>query len=699
MALTDEAVRDELRRIILSPGFVHSERLRRFLSYSVEQTLAGNPQNLKEYAIGVEAFDRPRHYSPSEDPIVRVEARRLRKKLDEYYAAAGANNPVRIDLPKGSYVPVFIGRAGRKKWLPSAAAATVLTCAAVVWILWMGRSTSSRHALSLARLTSDAGLATDPALSSDGRWLAYASDRGGSNLNIWIRQLGDAGGDARRVTTSTVDHHQPALSPHGDSIAFRSEAEPSGVYTMPVSGGEQHLFAKDGRDPQYSSDGAFIAYWIGSPGDDLLPPSGRIFIRASGANAAAATPLAAHMNSAACPVWSPDGSRVLFLGSNSSNGKADWWTTAASGAGVPVATGAADMLAQNGLALPFRECTASWQSDWLIFAARGGDTQNLWRLPLDSSGRAHSPIERLTFGSATEWKPAANAAGTIVFSSRTSHSRIFTLAGKELTPVAATSSEVTFPSASQDGHAIAFLGESAGASQIWLKRLDTGQETALTEAPIKPRYPQISPDGTAVAFTDQASHKVYSVSAASRHLQALPIPADSRIWDWTGHLLLYQVPDARHQFEEFDQRTGLSRTLIKAAFDLAGPRLSSDLRSIAWHGIPSASRRQVFHSGYPLGKSSPTPLTDADSMNRNCAWSPDSRTLYFLSERDGHRCIWKHAASGDATPVAVRHFHSTKQSMAAFGDVGAIGLSATSAGLAFALSDSESNLWMMQRQR
>src|SRR5690348_8836109 len=99
------AIREQLGRILISPGFVHSERLRRFLTHCVEATLCERPEDLKEYVIGVAVFDRPAHYNPAEDPIVRVEARRLRKKLDEYYATPGTKDAVVIRLPKGAYLP------------------------------------------------------------------------------------------------------------------------------------------------------------------------------------------------------------------------------------------------------------------------------------------------------------------------------------------------------------------------------------------------------------------------------------------------------------------------------------------------------------------------------------------------------------------------------------------------------------------
>src|SRR5947207_14876313 len=79
--------------------------MRRFLRVVVERTLAGRAGELKEYLIGVEAFDRKQSYDPRMDPIVRVEARRLRSKLKAYYEGDGRENPVVIELVPGGYAP------------------------------------------------------------------------------------------------------------------------------------------------------------------------------------------------------------------------------------------------------------------------------------------------------------------------------------------------------------------------------------------------------------------------------------------------------------------------------------------------------------------------------------------------------------------------------------------------------------------
>jgi TolB-like protein len=107
MGASESAIRQQLRRTLESPIFVHSERLSRFLRFIVEHVIGGNQNYLKEYVIGSEVYDRRPPYNPSQDSIVRTEARRLRGKLKEYYQTEGKDDPIYIYLRPGSYIPVL----------------------------------------------------------------------------------------------------------------------------------------------------------------------------------------------------------------------------------------------------------------------------------------------------------------------------------------------------------------------------------------------------------------------------------------------------------------------------------------------------------------------------------------------------------------------------------------------------------------
>ena len=111
MNIPEADVRAEVDRILATKGFSSAGRLSRLLRYVVDRTIAGEGDQLKEYAVGVEVFDRDASYDPRLDSIVRVEAGRLRSRLEEYYNGEGATSPIRISLPRGAYVAQFERRA------------------------------------------------------------------------------------------------------------------------------------------------------------------------------------------------------------------------------------------------------------------------------------------------------------------------------------------------------------------------------------------------------------------------------------------------------------------------------------------------------------------------------------------------------------------------------------------------------------
>jgi serine/threonine-protein kinase len=108
-----DAIVDALQRLLDGPQFAGSPRASRFMKFVVEATLAGRGGGLKEYVLGVEVFDRAASFDPRIDTIVRVEAVKLRKRVQAYYRGSGRKDPVIIELPKGGYVPQFRVRSSR----------------------------------------------------------------------------------------------------------------------------------------------------------------------------------------------------------------------------------------------------------------------------------------------------------------------------------------------------------------------------------------------------------------------------------------------------------------------------------------------------------------------------------------------------------------------------------------------------------
>jgi hypothetical protein len=105
--LDSTEIRAELECVIASPEFSKSSQLARFIRFVVEETLAGRGDRIKAYTIAADAFGRDANFNPQNDPIVRVEAGRLRRALAHYYSNGGRDDPVVIELPRGGYMPVF----------------------------------------------------------------------------------------------------------------------------------------------------------------------------------------------------------------------------------------------------------------------------------------------------------------------------------------------------------------------------------------------------------------------------------------------------------------------------------------------------------------------------------------------------------------------------------------------------------------
>jgi tetratricopeptide (TPR) repeat protein len=154
-----EIVREELERVLASPRLAGTPRLAGFLRLVVEMSLDGREEEIKEYLIGTEVYRRGVNFDPKVDSIVRVEAYRLRARLEEYYGGLESPPAVRIELTKGTYVPRFhfqrndsaapiaeplaTAPATRRRWLAWAGAGTLGAAGAGGWLYWRGGATQS----------------------------------------------------------------------------------------------------------------------------------------------------------------------------------------------------------------------------------------------------------------------------------------------------------------------------------------------------------------------------------------------------------------------------------------------------------------------------------------------------------------------------------------------------------------------------
>jgi TolB-like protein len=162
---TDAAlVRSQLERILASPEFEAAPRSARFLRYVVEAALEGKGDELKEYLVAVEAFDRPVSFDPARDSTIRGEAMKLRQRLSSYYSNGGKADSLLISLPKGRYVPAFrrsrpaTGRAWR---VALGAAALAAAMGAGIWVRSAARP-QARYTLAVFPVKNTGGPDAEP---------------------------------------------------------------------------------------------------------------------------------------------------------------------------------------------------------------------------------------------------------------------------------------------------------------------------------------------------------------------------------------------------------------------------------------------------------------------------------------------------------------------------------------------------------
>lgn len=275
------AVRAQLDKILASRPFSGADRATGFLRFVVDKTLSGEADQLKEYVLGVEVLGRKPSFDPRTDPIVRVEAGRLRARLEEYYQTEGSGDGLLITLPKGGYGPVFERRGQRsqaralfRRWrLAAWVAASGVALLAVTW--YASRHVARAPELIERRLTTNSSEApvTAAAVSPDGKYLAYTDQTG-----IHLRLMATA---EMHTLTAIPDSRIVELHwfPDGTkllaSVAHVESVVPS-VWSVSILGGPPRKLRDGAEHAVVSPDGSRIAFvtvrgkqiWVMEPGGE-----------------------------------------------------------------------------------------------------------------------------------------------------------------------------------------------------------------------------------------------------------------------------------------------------------------------------------------------------------------------------------------------------------------------------------------------
>jgi Tol biopolymer transport system component len=232
-----ERVRAQLDRVLTSAAFAEADRAGRFLRFVVESTLEGRAGEIKESVIGVEVLGRSSSFDPRTDPIVRVEAGRLRARLSSFYHSEGNSDPVLIMLPKGGYVPEFSERQSPAPAQKAVHPALLLVAGALLGLavsalalLYFRKVSDPSDLQRLSMLPPRGAVIKSSVISPDGRRIAFTAVSGGQQT-LWVRALDSL---EPKALPGTDNASYPFWSPDGHSLGFLQSGR---LKTIDISGG------------------------------------------------------------------------------------------------------------------------------------------------------------------------------------------------------------------------------------------------------------------------------------------------------------------------------------------------------------------------------------------------------------------------------------------------------------------------------
>ena len=562
----------------------------------------------------------------------------------------------------------------------------------------------------LTRLTSDVGWTDSPAISPDGKMLAYASDRSGEgNLDIWVQQIPE--GPPARLTRHPADDTEPSFSADGSTIAFQSSRLGGGVYLVPTLGGEERLLATKGFSPRFSPDGSWIAYGV------VEHSGGRIYV--APAASGPATPVAPGFYRTQAHVWSPDGKHLLFWGQRDRDAppenNVDWYAVAVPG-GSPVPTGARSVLLREGFrafrGLPSPDAWASAGSR-ILFHGDVGDSSNVWQVALSpETWHVSGTARRVTSGTTDEAAASVALDGRMVFVSRTVQSDIWSLpidanhgtVEGPLKRVTQDAADDYDPTLSDDGGTLVYRSRRAGRFAVILRRLASTAETVLTRMP-EEHYPAVSRDGTRVAYSlpqgDKMPIFVVGTSGGTPE-EVCGDCGEVKEWSPLGDQILYVTARDPSGIGLLKVGSSPNHAWLKhPGYGIYSPRLSSDGRWIAFNGrTDRLAPARVFvaevKGAVVAGEKDWIVVSDDGDAP---TWSPQATLLYFWSDRDGSPCLWAHRLDPATKrpagePLSIQHFHSRGLSWKNL-YLGAPGIAVARDRIVFNLGEHSGNVWMM----
>jgi eukaryotic-like serine/threonine-protein kinase len=552
-------VEQELLRVLASGQFTDSRSLSSFLEYVVRKTLAGHAHEVKEYSIGTQALDRPESFDPRLDTIVRVQATKLRARLIEYYATTGATDPVRIELPRGSYVPVFVRkeafantvdvvgwpehpavppqRRSNRNVLPWTIAALGTGCALFVGILYAVRALRPPVQPEAIRFTmappENGTFLQSPTVSPDGRRVLCTVSAPGGGTALWIRPLAAGSG---QLLSGTEGAMSPSWSWDGRYVLFTSEGK---LKKVDIGGGAPPQVIP-GRAANWGSDwNRDNVILLGQDGAGIA----RISAAGGGRSTITHLDAAHHETSHYWPRFLPDGQHFLYFARGRDPAENAIYAASLDGkfskrlltseSRAEYALAAQNDRSDSGYLLYVRGHTLFAQKFDPNRMELSGDPQ-----PITED------VGQLPYGVATF---SVSETGTLVYLADPggkAQLTWFDRAGKPLGTLGPVG-ECGDPAISPDGKRVAFDSLDGSNRDIWTVDVVSGNLVRLTFDPEVDHCPVWSPDGSRIVFdSHRKSPGLYVKDANGGGPEALLTSNESLgALDWTrdGRLILFQI--------------------------------------------------------------------------------------------------------------------------------------------------------------
>ena len=557
----------------------------------------------------------------------------------------------------------------------------------------------------LERVTRSSAATFWPALSSDGRMVAYLSDAAQEGMapQIWLHQIGGA---AIRLTHGQREYSNLSFSPDDTRIIFTA-ADDAGqhVYEIPTLGGESRLLRRGASVARHSPDGRWLAFVS-------LDAAGGV--RVSSRDGAGFRTIAAELLDVSCAVWSPDSRCLLVHAHPDPEAEADWWIVPVDGRS-PSNTGIIRKLREeNAFGVP---TTAAWVGHSLVFSAAGPEGVQLYRqriasTTLQTTGRH----EQLTRGQEFASFPAGGG-GRLVFVSSHMDANLWSVAVDASGLAQGALGRITRGpgiagslSVTRDGRTLAYFSSRLGGGDAFLRDLETGSETRVADGPATGTgYPAISPLGTQLAFStrsagERALRPIFLRAVTDGTTRLLGDDCGGRPREWIDERRLIIERFARlNTIALIDTVTGEQRDLLTSAErSVKNPRVSPDGRWIAFDAARPGELPIVLLAA--IDEHSPIPESAWVAVDRSAShpfWSADGRLLYYMAT-GAHapvRTVVVRARRMAATtglpegePIAV--YASTEMMMPAF--LSGTAPIATSDRIIFVLGDFRGDVWLME---